>query len=56
MTNTNATRIKELIIELADSYNSEEDLWETYKIVNKGISYLSAKHTMARVKEEQQEE
>jgi len=46
-----ATSIKDTIIELTDRLESEDNLWEAYKLINKGLSYLSAKHTMARVKE-----
>tara|TARA_R100000995_G_C3437734_1_gene101738 strand:+ start:494 stop:658 length:165 start_codon:yes stop_codon:yes gene_type:complete len=52
MEETNATRIKELIIDLTDNLKTEEELWEAYKIINKGLRYLSAKHTMEQVKEE----
>jgi len=52
MEETNATRIKELIIDLTDNLKTEEELWNAYKIINKGLMYLSAKHTMKQVKEE----
>jgi len=47
-----ATSIKETIIELTDRLETEEQLWDAYKIINKGISYLGAKHTMTQVREE----
>ena len=46
-----ATRIKETIIDLADSLESKEELWEAWKTLNKAMSYLNAKHTMAEVKQ-----
>ena len=52
MNETNATRIKESIIDLTDNLKTEEELWEAYKVINKGLMYLSAKHTMEQVKEE----
>jgi hypothetical protein len=55
MEETNATRIKETIIDLTDDLKTEEELWEAYKIINKGLMYLSAKHTMEQVKEESKE-
>ena len=50
MEETNATRIKETIIDLTDRLDTEEELWEAWKIVNRGLKYLSAKHTMLEVK------
>tara|TARA_R100000234_G_C4987177_1_gene173863 strand:+ start:447 stop:644 length:198 start_codon:yes stop_codon:yes gene_type:complete len=47
-----ATSIKESIIYLTDRLETEEQLWDAYKIINKGISYLGAKHTMTQVREE----
>tara|TARA_Y100000004_G_C8601063_1_gene280601 strand:- start:32 stop:268 length:237 start_codon:yes stop_codon:yes gene_type:complete len=47
-----ATRIKETIIDLADSLESKEELWEAWKTLNKAMSYLSAKHTIAETREE----
>ena len=47
-----ATSIKETIVDLTDRLETEEQLWEAYKIINKGISYLGAKHTMKQVREE----
>jgi len=47
-----ATSIKETIIELTDRLETEEQLWDAYKVINKAISYLSAKHTMKQVIEE----
>tara|TARA_X000001382_G_scaffold120048_1_gene101315 strand:+ start:488 stop:655 length:168 start_codon:yes stop_codon:yes gene_type:complete len=55
MEETNATRIKELIIDLTDNLKTEEELWNAYKIINTGLRYLSAKHTMEQVKEESNE-
>jgi hypothetical protein len=52
MEEINATRIKETIIDLTDNLKSEEELWNAYKIINTGLRYLSAKHTMEQVKEE----
>ena len=52
MEEINATRIKETIIDLADSLESKEELWEAWKTLNKAMSYLNAKHTMAQVKEQ----
>ena len=46
-----ATSIKESIIYLTDRLETEEQLWKAYKLINKGISYLGAKHTMKQVKE-----
>ena len=51
MEEINATRIKETIIDLTDRLESEEELWEAWKTVNRGIKYLSAKHTMMEVKQ-----
>ena len=50
--NMSATSIKELIVDLTDRLETEEELWEAYKLINKGLSYLGAKHTMKQVKEE----
>jgi hypothetical protein len=50
MEEINATRIKETIIDLTDDLKTEEQLWEAYKAINKGLMYLSAKHTMLEVK------
>tara|TARA_R110002020_G_scaffold166469_1_gene354483 strand:+ start:348 stop:593 length:246 start_codon:yes stop_codon:yes gene_type:complete len=47
-----ATSIRNTIVDLTDRFETEADLWEAYKLINKGLSYLSAKHTMAKVKEE----
>ena len=52
MEEINATRIKETIIDLADSLESKEELWEAWKTLNKSMSYLSAKHTIAKNNEE----
>ena len=51
MKEINATRIKETIIDLTDSLESKEELWEAWKTLNKSMSYLNAKHTMAEVKQ-----
>ena len=48
-----ATRIKETIIDLTDNLKTEEELWNAFKVINKGIQYLSAKHTMEEVKNNQ---
>ena len=45
-----ATSIKETIVDLTDRLDTEEELWDAYKIINKGLSYLGAKHTMKQVK------
>jgi hypothetical protein len=50
-----ATRIKlvkDIILDLADSLETKEDLWEAWKECNRSMSYLSAKHTIAETKEE----
>ena len=50
-----ATRIKlvkDIIIDLADSLETEEDLWSSYKSLSKSMSYLNAKHTIAQTEEE----
>lgn len=46
-----ATRIKETIIDLTDKLESAEELWEAWRTVNRGMKYLSAKHTMMEVRE-----
>jgi len=51
MSDISATSIKETIIDLTDRLDTEEELWESWKTLNNALSYLSAKHTMARVKE-----
>ena len=45
-----ATRIKDTIVDLTDRLDTEEELWKAWKIVNRGLKYLSAKHTMMEVK------
>ena len=50
MKEINATRIKETIIDLTDDLDTEEQLWEAYKVINVGLRYLGAKHTMLEVK------
>jgi len=47
--------VKDIIIDLADSLDSEKDLWDSYKVLNNSMSYLSAKHTIAQHKEELKE-
>ena len=44
--------VKDIIIDLADSLDSEKDLWDSYKALNNSMMYLSAKHTIAQTKEE----
>jgi hypothetical protein len=48
-----ATRIelvKDIIVDLADSLDTEEELWKAWKSCNQSMSYLNAKHTMTQVK------
>ena len=45
--------IKKCIIALTDSLETEEELWDSWKQLNSAMSYLNAKHTMAKVKEEE---
>tara|TARA_R100001460_G_scaffold10360_3_gene24519 strand:+ start:1831 stop:2046 length:216 start_codon:yes stop_codon:yes gene_type:complete len=50
-----ATRIKlvrDIILDLADSLETKDDLWEAWKECNRSMSYLSAKHTIAETKED----
>ena len=50
-----ATRIKlvkDIILDLANSLETKEDLWEAWKECNRSMSYLSAKHTIAETKED----
>jgi len=50
-----ATRIKlvkDIIVDLADSLEVEKDLWDSYKALNDSMSYLGAKHTIAKNNEE----
>tara|TARA_R100000329_G_scaffold141596_1_gene124524 strand:+ start:250 stop:465 length:216 start_codon:yes stop_codon:yes gene_type:complete len=50
-----ATRIKlvkDIIVDLADSLETEKDLWKAWKECNQSMSYLSAKHTIVRNNEE----
>ena len=50
-----ATRIKlvkDIIVDLTDSLETEEYLWEAWKGCDRSMRYLSAKHTMKQVKEE----
>jgi hypothetical protein len=44
--------VKDIIIDLADSLETEEDLWKAYRTLSKSMSYLNAKHTIAQTKEE----
>jgi len=44
--------LRDNIILLADKLDNKEELWAVYKTLAKAMSYLSAKHTMAEVKEE----
>ena len=51
-----ATRInlvRDIIIDLTDSLETQKDCWEAWKKVKKSLSYLSAKHTMLEVQEEE---
>ncbi len=51
-----ATRInlvRDIIIDLTDSLSTQKDCWDAWKKVNKSLSYLSAKHTMLEVQEEE---
>ena len=43
-----ATSIKNTIIELADRLETEEQIWEACKIINEGLIYLHAKHSMKK--------
>ena len=50
-----ATRInlvRDIVIDLTDSLETQKDCWDAWKKVNKSLSYLSAKHTMLEVKEQ----
>lgn len=44
--------VKDIIVDLSDSLETEEDLWKAYRALSKSMSYLSAKHTIAQTKEE----
>jgi len=50
--NKTSEEIADDIINLADRFDTEEDLWKAWKTLNKAMSYLNAKHTMAQVKEQ----
>ena len=50
--NKTSDNIADDIINLADRLDTEEDLWKAWKTLNKAMSYLNAKHTMAQVKEQ----
>tara|TARA_R110002020_G_scaffold447813_1_gene660251 strand:- start:212 stop:370 length:159 start_codon:yes stop_codon:yes gene_type:complete len=50
--NKTSDNIADDIIKLADQLNTENDLWEAWKTLNKAMCYINAKHTMAQVKEE----
>ena len=55
MDETNTTRIKEIVIdimELTDSLNSKEELNLAWSQLTKAVSYLSAKDSMFKYKEE----
>tara|TARA_R100000995_G_scaffold82005_1_gene55381 strand:- start:789 stop:980 length:192 start_codon:yes stop_codon:yes gene_type:complete len=50
-----ATRInlvRDIIIDLTDSLDTQKDCWDAWKKVNKSLGYLGAKHTMLEVQEE----
>ena len=47
-----AENIADDIINLADRLDTEEELWKVWKTLNKAMSYVNAKHTMAQVKEQ----
>jgi len=50
------TRIKlvrDIVIDLTDSLNTQKDCWDAWKKLNKSLSYLSAKHTMLEVQEQE---
>tara|TARA_R110002074_G_scaffold103540_1_gene223421 strand:+ start:491 stop:688 length:198 start_codon:yes stop_codon:yes gene_type:complete len=49
-----ATRInlvRDIVIDLTDSLNTQEDCWDAWKKVNKSLNYLSAKQTMLEIQE-----
>ena len=50
--NKTSDSIADDIISLADRLDTEKDLWEAWKTLNKAMCYINAKHTMAQVKEE----
>jgi hypothetical protein len=50
--NKTSDNIADDIISLADSLDTEKGLWEAWKTLNKAMSYINAKHTMAQVKEQ----
>jgi len=50
--NKTSDNIADDIISLADRLDTEKDLWKAWKILNKAMSYINAKHTMAQVKEQ----
>ena len=50
--NKTSDNIANDIISLADRLDTEKDLWEAWKTLNKAMSYVNAKHTMAQVKEQ----
>ena len=55
MDETNTTRIKEIVIdimELTDSLNSKEELDLAWSQLTKAVSYLSAKDSMFKYREE----
>ena len=50
--NKTSDNIADDIIGLADRLDTEGVLWAAWKTLNKAMSYLNAKHTMAQVKEQ----
>ena len=50
--NKTSDNIADDIINLADRLDTEEYLLKAWKTLNKAMSYLNAKHTMAQVKEQ----
>ena len=51
-----ATRInlvRDVIIDLTDSLETQKDCWDAWKKLNKSLSYLGAKQTMLEVQEEE---
>ena len=54
-----ATRIKlvkDIIIDLADSLETKEDLWKAWKEITEALHYLSAKDNMLEYEEKIKEE
>jgi len=52
MNRTREQVLRDDIIDLADDLDNKDELWEAWKKLNKAMNYLSARHTMAQVKEE----